>query len=240
MDRITPLLRHQPGEVVINLMYDFINRFINATDAPTEASLDRFFGCTDWRALRERQDRETAIVEFYIERVRAVGHFPYVTSTKILKPLHERAYFHLIYATRSPKGIEKFRDVEKRLVPEQDRVRESARREHRIEKTGQDELFFGQSESLSLPVKDERAVQRGKAKAALFTALNSAPRQYESLVPIILQIPLFWKTDLNDLLKEEQKIGRIVIEGMTPRQRTPKDGCLIRLAAVQPSVSPLE
>jgi len=29
MDHITPILRHQPGEVMINFMYDFINRFIN-------------------------------------------------------------------------------------------------------------------------------------------------------------------------------------------------------------------
>jgi three-Cys-motif partner protein len=229
MARITPLLQHQPGEVVINLMYDFINRFLNSRDAATEASLDRFFGCKDWRGLRERPDRETAIVEFYIERVRAVGNYLYVTSTRILKPLHQRSYFHLIYATRSPKGIEKFRDVEKHVVTTQDRVRGAAQREHRLKKTGQHEIVFGQSESLSSPVEDERAVQRSKAKAALFEVLRRSPYQYERLVPIILQTPLFWKTDLNEVLKEEQENGRIVIEGMTPRQRTPKDGCVIRL-----------
>ncbi|HZT38144.1 MAG TPA: three-Cys-motif partner protein TcmP [Bryobacteraceae bacterium] len=231
MDRIAPLLQHQPGEVVINLMYDFINRFLNSTDAPTEASLDRFFGCGEWRALRERPDRETAIVEFYIERVRTVGNFQYVTSTKILKPLHQRAYFHLIYATRNSKGIEKFRDVERRLVAAQDRIRDTAQREHRIEKTGQNELFFGQFESLSSPVEDERAVQRGKAKAKIFEVLQRGPCAYENLLPIVLQTPLFWKTDLNEVLREEQHSGRIVIEGMTSRQRTPKDGCRIRLAS---------
>ncbi len=164
MDQIALLLRHQPGEVVINLMYDFINRFLNSTDTPTETSLDRFFGCKDWRALRARPNRETAIVEFYIERIRTTGDFPYVTFTKILKPLHQRAYFHLIYATRSPKGVEKFRDVEKRLVTEQDQVRHTAQREHRIRRTGQNELSFEQSESLSSVVEGERAVQRDKAR----------------------------------------------------------------------------
>lgn len=230
MERITPLLQHQPGEVVINLMYDFINRFLNSADAPTEASLDRLFGCSDWRALRDRPDRETAIVEFYIERVRKVGNFPYVTSTRILKPLHQRAYFHLIYATRSAKGIEKFRDVEKRLVTAQDRVRDAARREHRIEKSGQHELFFGQAESLSSPVEEDRAIQRAKATTTLFEVLRGGPRQYETLLPTILQTPLFWKTDFNELLKQEEQQGRIVIDGMGRRQRTPKDGCRIRLA----------
>lgn len=236
MDRITPLLLHQPGEVVINLMYDFINRFINASDPSTEASLDRFFGCGEWRALRDRPDRETAIVEFYVERVRIIGHFPYVTSTKILKPLHERAYFHLIYATRSPKGIEKFRDVEKRLVAEQDRVRESAKREYRIVKTGQNELLFEQPQALSSHVEDERAIQRAKGKAALYATLSSGPCLYEHLLPVVLQTPLFWKADLTELLREEQGSGRIMIEGMTSRQRTPREGCLIRLASAAKTI----
>jgi three-Cys-motif partner protein len=108
MNRIGPLLRHQPGEVVINLIYDFINRFLNSQEPSTEASLDHFFGGPAWRDLRERPDRETSIIDLYAEQVRATGRFAYVTSTRILKPLQERAYFHLIYATRSPKGIEEF------------------------------------------------------------------------------------------------------------------------------------
>jgi three-Cys-motif partner protein len=112
MDRIQPLLRHQPGEVVINFMYDFINRFLNSHDPATEASIDRFFGTDAWRRLRDGPERETDIINLYAEQVRTTGKFPYVTSTRILKPLHDRAYFHLIYATRSSKGIEKFRDVD--------------------------------------------------------------------------------------------------------------------------------
>lgn len=230
MDAIRPLLTHQPGEIVINFMYDFINRFLNSSDVSTEESLDRFFGCREWRALRERTDRETAIVELYSERVRAVGGFAYVTSTKILKPLHQRAYFHLIYATRSPKGIEKFRDVEKRLVTAQDRVRDSAQREHRVQKTGQNELLFGEPETLSSTIEDERAVQRQRARNAIFDVLDRKACRYDHLLPIILQTPLFWRTDLHEVLEEEQRSGRIVIEGMTPRQRIPKEGCKIRLA----------
>jgi three-Cys-motif partner protein len=75
MDHITPLLRHVPGEVLINSMYDFINRFVNSHEPATEVSLDRFFGTNRWRDVRDRTDRETAIVSFYAEQVRTVGKF---------------------------------------------------------------------------------------------------------------------------------------------------------------------
>src|SRR6266516_3614123 len=108
MDGITPVLRHQPGEVMVNFMYDFINRFINYPEATNELSLDRFFGTTNWRNIRNAGDREIASIELYKDQLRATGGFTYVTHTPILKPLSNRAYFHLVYATRNPKGIIKF------------------------------------------------------------------------------------------------------------------------------------
>jgi three-Cys-motif partner protein len=54
MDRLQPLLLHRPGEVMINFMYDFVNRFLNSRDPTTETSLDRFFGTKIWRKLRDR------------------------------------------------------------------------------------------------------------------------------------------------------------------------------------------
>ena len=230
MERVKPLLLHQPGEVVINFMYDFINRFLNSRDPPIEASLDRFFGSKNWRDLRERQDREMAIIDLYAQQVRATGRFAYATSTKILKPLHERAYFHLIYATRSPKGIEEFSDVERRLVTAQEQVRAAAQREHRERRTGQGELSFADPGTLSPSVEDERAAQWQKAKERLFALLHHGPRRYEDLVPDLLQLRLFWKTDLHELINEERAAGRITVEGLAPRQRVPKPGCIIRLA----------
>jgi three-Cys-motif partner protein len=230
MDRIQPFLIHRPGEVMINFMYDFVNRFLNSQDAATEMSLDRFFGTKTWRSLRDRPDRESAIIGLYENQVRSLGNFPYVTSTKILKPLHERAYFHLIYATRSSKGIEKFRDVEKRLVLAQGPVREVAQREHRQQRTGQEELPFGGSGTFTPSVRDERAAQRKAAKLSLFDLLQHGPRRYEDLLAHLLQLPLFWKTDLHDLLMEEYRADHVIIEGMTSRQRVPNERCIVRLA----------
>ena len=229
MDHISPILCHQPGEVMINFMYDFINRFINYPEPANEQSLDRFFGTTEWREIRNASDRETASVELYKEQLRTTGKYPYVTSTRILKPRDDRAYFHLVYATRSPKGILKFRDVEKQTAKEQDAVRATAQREHREQRTGQAELTFAPTEELSIGTQADRAQRLQEARARLFSLLQQGPILYELLQPRILEIPLVWNGDLNAMLMREHAERRLTIQGLAPRQRAPKTGNIIAL-----------
>jgi three-Cys-motif partner protein len=230
MDNITPVLRHQPGEVMVNFMYDFINRFINHPDPANEQSLDRCFGTTEWRAVRDATDREAASVTTYAEQVRKVGSYPFVTSTRILKPLSDRTYFHLVYATRNPKGILEFRHVERKTVKEQDAIRGAAQREHRETKTGQSELAFEHAGGLSHTTQDERTRRLQEAKERLFTILRHGPICYEQLQPRILELPLVWNTDLNRLLLQEHH-KTLRIEGLAPRQKVPKAGNTIRALA---------
>ena len=178
MEQINPVLRHQPCEVMVNFMYDFINRFINFPDAGNEQSLDGVFGTTTWRDVRSAADRESASLECYKEQLRTIGSYTYVTSTRILKPRSDRAYFHLVYATRSPKGIIEFRRVEKQTVSEQDAVRAVAQREHRETKTGQGELDFASTADFSQTTQEERARRLNEAKERLDTML---PRRTASL-----------------------------------------------------------
>lgn len=228
MEGIAPLLRHQPGEVMVNFMYDFINRFTNYPNEGNERSLDRIFGTTNWRPIRTATDRETASVELYQEQLRNTGKFTYVTSTRILKPVSDRAYFHLVYATRNPKGIVKFRDVEKQTVKEQDTVRETAKREHREQRTGQAEIVFEPHPDLSNTSQAERTQRLQEAETRLFSLLQQGPIRYEQLQPRILELPLVWTNDLNSILLAAQKNGRLAIESMGPRERTPKEGHVVR------------
>lgn len=230
MDHISPILRHRPGEVMVNFMYDFINRFINSPDPKNEQSLDNFFGTTEWRTIRSATDRETASVELYKEQLRKTGAHTYATSTRILKPLSDRSYFHLVYATRNAKGIIKFRDVEKQAVKEQDTVRATAQREHREERTGQTVMPFEPDQELSRTIKQERAQRLREAEERLYILTRAGPMPYEQLRPLVLELPLVWNSDLSNLLMREHNAGRITIQGLAPRQRTPKSGNIIRTA----------
>jgi three-Cys-motif partner protein len=224
MEKIRPLLQHQPCEVMINFMYDFINRFLNFPDKSNEASLDDFFGTTTWRDIRTSTTREVDSVALYTEQVRHNGQFTYATNTRILKPLHERSYFHLVYATRNPKGIVRFRDVERRTLIAQDDVRAETQRAHREERTNQTELVFGPTSTRD----EERTLQLGKAKQKLRALLSKGPVAYETVEPLILEVPLVWHTDLNTMIMQAHHDGELIIEGIGARQRVPKHGNILR------------
>ena len=62
MDNLRPILQRAKGEVMINFMYDFINRFLTFQSPSNEESLDRFFGTREWRPIRDAPEREPALV----------------------------------------------------------------------------------------------------------------------------------------------------------------------------------
>jgi len=229
MDSIGPILRHARGEVMINFMYDFVNRFLTHPSESNEKSLDLCFGTPNWRSVLQAPDRETALVGLYVEQVRTAGNFVYATYSRVLKPQHDRTYFYLVYATRNWKGIEKFRDVEKAVVTEQQKVRDRAQREHREKKSGQFEMAFA-LEAPSRRLEDEREQQLRKADTAIAALLKDGPMLYEAVLPRVLELPLVWSSDLNEVLMRGYKSGRFLIEGLGPRERTPKPGHKIRLA----------
>jgi three-Cys-motif partner protein len=108
LQRITPILQHIPGEVIVNFMFDYINRSFGV-------SFDNLFGGPGWDPLMS----EDETIQLYSDRMKVAGLFDYVTSTRILNPTSDRTYFYLVYGTRHWKGLKEFRDVEKGLVEEQ-------------------------------------------------------------------------------------------------------------------------
>ena len=133
------------------------------------------------------------------------------------------------YATRNPKGILEFRKVGKRTMNEQDTVRASAQRQYRETHTRQGEFAFDTPGDLSGTTQDERERGLRLARERLFAAVQQGPIRYEQSQPLILEIPLVWNSDLTTILREARREGRLTITGMRPNERTPKEGCVIRL-----------
>jgi three-Cys-motif partner protein len=100
LERIAPLLKRRPGEVIVNFMFDYVNRGFGV-------SFDELFGGPGWSP--ELNENET--IELYGERMKSAGQFDYVTSTRILKATKDRTYFYLIYGTRHWKGLYEYEMV---------------------------------------------------------------------------------------------------------------------------------
>lgn len=227
LKQIAPILRHQPGEVLVNFMFDHINRFLDTPDP--EVSFDDLFGGSGWKAaIQASPKREDAIIRFYTERMKRAGAFDFATSTRIKKPLSERSYFYLVYGTRHHEGLFEFRKVERQEVEEQERVRLDAQQFERVSRTGQAELFdVSESPDLGLAsFEEERRENLASAEDALVGRLKGAGKEidYEEARAVMLEFPLVWESDVQRIV-----LARTAVSGMKPRERVPKPGHRLKL-----------
>ena len=223
--QIAPILRHEPGEVLVNFMFDHIHRFLDTPDP--EMSFDDLFGGPGWKpAIEASEKREDAIIRFYTDRMKEEGQFEFATSTRIKKPLSERSYFYLVYGTRHPEGLLEFRKVEEQEVAEQERVRLGAQQVARVEKTGQPELF-GREESGEAGITSFEAERRdnlARAEQVLRALLTRYGQiDFKDARTAMLEIPLVWERDVQQIVSSHAEVI-----GMKPRERVAKAGHRLR------------
>lgn len=88
MKVIAPLLRLDPGEVLINLMTGHISRFVESPQEQAQHSFEDLFGSSAFKTKIEglaRTERLDALVEGYTDTVRHTGNFRYVCSAPVLR-----------------------------------------------------------------------------------------------------------------------------------------------------------
>lgn len=227
LTQITPILRHRPGEVLINFMFDYINRFLNDPRPEIASSFAELYGGPPREtAVRAGVQGEYAIVDCYRERMRAAGDFDHLTSTRILKPTQDRSYFYLVYGTRHFKGLVEFREIERKAAEQQERVRLAAKQVSREARSGQAELFNA-AEVANVPasLEAERNMQRNLAVKRLRALLSRDARvRYETALANLLELPLVCKSDVKRIVLDLRNAGELDVLGLKPRERTLKIG----------------
>ena len=224
---IAPLLRQQ-GEVLINFMFDFVNRFRGDARERTVASFDDLFGGSGWNAAAGDED---AMLDLYQQRLKDTCEFTYATRASILKPTSDRTYFHLVYATRHWKGLQVFRGIEKKLLRLEDQVRSDAKQDARIARKRQQELFRDADAGGVSPRLAERQRNERRSVDALLQLLRArSPRSYEEAIAVMLEIPLVDESKGKSLMMEQRDRRKPFIDGMKPRRRLPHEGCTLRLS----------
>lgn len=228
METIGPLLRLNPGEVLINFMTGHIRRFLDSPQEQTQESFRRLFGSAGFREKVQglaEQDREDAAVNEYASNVKRVGGFASTASAIVLHPERDRTHFHLIYATRNPKGIEVFKDAEKKAMEVQELARAEAHQRKRVTRTGQHDLFSSKELHDSSYYDSLRDRYTQKTRSAVLRALESKRRiLYDDAWELAVSEPLSWESDLKQWIEDWKAEGRLSVEGTKPRQRVPHRG----------------
>ena len=216
---------------MITFMTEHIRRFIESPQRQTQESFVQLFGSGQFKDKLnglDEKDREDAIVTEYSECVKRVGAYGYTSSAIVLHPKKNRTLFHLIYATRDPRGIQVFKEAEKRAMPVMEKTRDEAQKREREEGTGQTELvlFSGtaaQDPSAYFRSLRERYVFRARAKV-LTLVQTTKQLTYDEAWSSAMTFPLTWESDLKDWIREWEQDEQLEIMGLKERQRVPRLG----------------
>ena len=228
ISKIRGLLHLNPGEVLINLMSPFIARFIkdNRTD------FSDLLG-SDFPELRRLSGSklEYEIVRKYCEMIRDEGGFEYVCSLPIMNPDNDSFNFHLIYATRHRKGVEVFKDVERRTAKMTAELRASVQSRARHQKTGNFELFTPEvqyRENRYQELVEDNIVRAGSLVFQMLKTLGEAT--YDDCWAEALQHSGVFEDDLREWIRIWQESGDVLVHGKPPKDRTLKFGRGITLS----------
>jgi len=165
-----PLLRLGKAEFLINLMYDFVNRFV-ATDRHAEDMIE-LFGEVPVIEGKSSEQRQKIVLNLDRENLKKYygGRTAYIS---VNKPGQERVHYFLVYLTRHAKGIDVFKAESEKMDIAQRVLQQEVRLRKQIERAGMGDLFGGEAE---LPVnEDEFGYNRVMARDYLLNRLSKEP-----------------------------------------------------------------
>jgi three-Cys-motif partner protein len=224
---IRPLLQLKPGEVLINFMTWHARRFIEAEQE--RENFDALYGDASWRselAGLSGDQRDDAMVRLYAQRVQKAGGYSFACYTPVLHREEDTTHYHLIYASRNEKGLEVFKDAERRAVDVMEQKRAEAQQAKRAA-GGQAMLFRAAEMHDSSYYSALRTLYLDRAKGEVLKVFQGQSLLgYDDAWRLAMKHPLVWERDLKDWIAVWRKEGRLDSGGLSPRQE-PKRGTKI-------------
>lgn len=229
--KIKPLFAHRKCEVLINFMYEFVNRFAHSGDEDVVESLNPILGGPGWRdRLDPHLPRGRAVERLFRETLKTTGKFEFVISTKIDKATAERPYFFITYGTKSRDGLIAFRQTEYDALREHARNRAIAKLKQREERSSTADLFAGHEADVQKATIDE-IVDEQKTLASdelMGTLSRDGPSAFSKVVVRLLQAYMLRETNVKDICVELARAGKIE-NTWGGGNRKPRDDNVIRL-----------
>ena len=225
MTHIAPLARRPGRDVMINVMFDHINRFKDAPLAIIRRQMQEFFG----QPLPPRLSEE-ALMQSYRDQLKSTCGLQFAADLMVPHPTHERTKFRLVVGGHDKAVIQLFREVERKVaLTEAEEIRQEAKERSRFART--------QQFSLGLPLSPDKRRstslrERGLAEVRthIHTILTThGTRRFDALWPVILEASHLTLTDVKQELWKMWQQRTLLIEGVGPGERSVKDHHIVRL-----------
>lgn len=231
--KISRIMKHAPGEVLLNYMKSFIDRF-TSKDEHKNVSFEDILG-KNWPArLDPKLPRDEAVQALFHEEFGRSGNFRHVLSTPIEK-LEDRTAFCIVYGTRSNDGLATYREVEFTALKDHGMRRIEAKQAVQEAKTGIGDLFAAAGILPPVPIENQVPEFCRQARGWLVDELRTArvPRRFGDLWPLMLSAFTIRRTNARDICADLAREGIIHASwrGGGSRRLKPDDDDLIELVA---------
>jgi three-Cys-motif partner protein len=162
---LRPLLARPRSELLVNFMYNFLNRTMS--NPGFEKEMKELVGEKLDLSGKSPDDRERLILSTYRSNLKScvpVQNEKYPARSGYVRVLHsikDRTWYHLVYVTSHPKGIVEFMEMSETVDLVQKQVRASTKEAKREEITKMKDMFTDDDESVeSLGRASEADVDR--------------------------------------------------------------------------------
>ena len=224
---IAPLLRGQRRDVLVNVMFDHINRFKDDPRAFLRAQMREFFGLGE-SDLPEALGEEE-LFALYRTKLKELCGVQYAADLAIPHPTVDRTKFRLVVGGKNPAVLELFRSIEKKVIgSEAAIVRDDASTRKEQARTGQLSLLAAPrpTDAHYDSLHDDGLREAPKAIAARLAAAGSIT--FGTLWPEMLERHHLTKVELAQVAWDLASRGDIVVTNAKPRERTMNDAHVLR------------
>lgn len=214
-------------DVLVNVMFDHINRFKDDPRPFLREQMRDFFGLGD-AELPEGLDEER-LFTLYRTKLKELCGIPHAADLAIPHPTMDRTKFRLVVGGKDPAVLKLFRDIEKRVIGhEAAAVRATATVRESERRTGQLTLLQAPpSTDAQYSSLHEQALRL--APAALLARLTDpAGAKFGSIWPDLLEALHLTHTELAQVAWSLYKAGQLVVTNLKARERSVKDSHVLR------------
>lgn len=184
------------NELLINFMFDYINRFISSPDESQK--FDRLFGCGDWRDAIPLSgfERERKIVEIFKRQLKKFSK--YVFPYRISVYDKNRTYYYIFHATDHIDGCNIMKSC-------------FASYNH-----GKVEYLGNRSNAITL--FDLEVVKNKEIENYLIRRFHGASISFSQIVHAIIEDTFYLEKDIRTALKEMRREKKITVQPVTSKR----------------------
>jgi three-Cys-motif partner protein len=213
-------------DVLVNVMFDHINRFKDDTRAFLRTQMSDFFGLGN-SELPNGLDEEQ-LFALYRAKLKELCRIPHAADLAIPHPTMARTKFRLVVGGKAPEVLSLFRDIEKKVIGREAAVvRETAAVREGERRTGQLSLLEAPPatdahyDSLhDQGIRDAPDILLSKLEATRAVTFGST-------WPAVLESLHVTRTELGQVAWELHKRGEIRIANVKAGERATKDSHLL-------------